>query len=61
MPNSFTLHGCKSLLNSFGIGRYNAVRTVRLAQLVAYPTGGNQVQLRVLKKECINCFLEPEQ
>ncbi len=36
-----------------GIGRNNAVRAVRLAQLLGYPTGGNQVQLRTLIKECI--------
>lgn len=53
MPNNFSQQERQNLLNSLGIGRASAIGARRLAQLLGYPTGGNQVQLRTLIKECI--------
>lgn len=53
MPNNFTQQERQNLFNTLGNGRANAIGARRLAQLLGYPTGGNQVQLRSLIKECI--------
>lgn len=53
MPLNYTRQERHALLNSLGIGRANATGARRLAQILGYPTGGNQVQLRGLIKECI--------
>lgn len=41
------------MLNALGQVRAFAIGARRLAQLLGYPTGGNQVRLRTLTKECI--------
>lgn len=53
MPVNYTPQERQALLNSLGNGRANAIGARRLAQILGYPTGGNQVQLRGLIKECI--------
>ncbi len=53
MPNNFTQQQRQDLLASLGQGRQNAIGAEVLAQTLGYPTGGNQVQLRGLIKECI--------
>ncbi len=53
MPLNFTQLERQSLLNNLGLGRHAAIGARRLAQLLGYPQGGNQVRLRSLIKECI--------
>ena len=53
MPNNFTQQQRQALLMILGLGRAHAIGARRLAQLLHYPTGGNQVVLRSLIKECI--------
>lgn len=53
MPTTFTQQQRQALLNVLRNGRRNAIGAKRLAQLLGYPIGGNQVQLRSLIKECI--------
>lgn len=53
MPINFTQQQRQALLAALGNGRPNAIGARRLAQILGYPTGGNQVQLRTLIKECI--------
>ena len=53
MPNNFPQHERQDLLNNLGTGRANAIGARRLAQILGYPIGGNQVRLRSLIKECI--------
>lgn len=53
MPINFTPQQRQALLTTLGQGRQNAIGARRLAQLLGYPQGGNQVQLRSLIKECI--------
>jgi hypothetical protein len=53
MPVNFTQAERRSLLRSLGLGRATAIGARRLAQILNYPTGGNQVQFRSLIKECI--------
>jgi hypothetical protein len=53
MPINFTQNERQALLSTIGNGRQNAIGARRLAQLLGYPQGGNQVQLRALIKECI--------
>lgn len=53
MPTTYTQIERQALLNFLQRGRANAVGAFRLAQLLGYPTSGNQVQLRGLIKECI--------
>jgi hypothetical protein len=43
MPINFTQQERQALLVNLGQGRANATRAMRLAQLLGYPTGGNQV------------------
>lgn len=53
MPTNFTQQQRQNLLNAMGQGRPNAINAQTLAQNLGYPTGGNQVELRSLIKECI--------
>ena len=53
MPINFSQQQRQALLAALGNGRPNAIGARRLAQILGYPTGGNQVQLRTLIKECI--------
>ena len=53
MPNNFTPQSRQILLLNLGQGRANAIGARRLAQVMGYPIGGNQVILRSLIKECI--------
>lgn len=53
MPINFTPQQRQALLTTLGHGRRNAIGARRSAQLLGYPQGGNQVQLRSLIKECI--------
>lgn len=53
MPINFTSQQREALLATLRQGRQNAIGAKRLAQLLGYPSGGNQVQLRGLIKECI--------
>ena len=53
MPINFTQAERSALLRTLRIGRQNAIGARRLAQILGYPTGGNQVRLRSLIKECI--------
>lgn len=53
MPINFNPQQRQALLATLGHGRQNAIGARRLAQLLGYPSGGNQVQLRSLIKECI--------
>ena len=53
MPNNFSQQDRQNLLNALGQGRALAIGAKRLAQTLGYPTGGNQVRLRTLIKECI--------
>lgn len=53
MPINYTQQQRQALLNTLGNGRQNAIGARRLAQLLGFPIGGNQVQLRGLIKECI--------
>ena len=53
MPINFTPQQRQALLAALGNGRQNAIGAKRLAQQLGFPTGGNQVQLRALIKECI--------
>ncbi len=53
MPVNYTQQQRQALLSALGNGRQNAIGARRLAQLLGFPTGGNQVQLRGLIKECI--------
>jgi hypothetical protein len=53
MPVNYTQQQRQSLLAALGNGRHNAIGARRLAQLLGFPIGGNQVQLRGLIKECI--------
>ena len=53
MPNNFTQQERQALLAALGHGRQNAISAVTLAQSLGYSTGGNQVELRSLIKECI--------
>jgi hypothetical protein len=53
MPNNFSQADRTRLLRRLGRGKSNAIGARRLAQLVNYPIGGNQVRLRGLIKECI--------
>lgn len=53
MPINYTQQQRQALLASLGNGRPNAIGAGRLAKILGYPTGGNQVQLRTLIKECI--------
>ena len=53
MPINYTQQERQALLNTLGVGRRNAIGAHRLAILLSYPSGGNQVKLRGLIKECI--------
>jgi hypothetical protein len=53
MPINYSQQQRQALLATLGHGRQNAIGARRLAQLLGYPLGGNQVQLRGLIKECI--------
>lgn len=53
MPTNFTQNDRQSLLNALQLGRSNAIGAKRLALLISFPVGGNQVKLRSLIKECI--------
>ena len=53
MPINFSQQQRQALLAELGTGRQSAVRSPQLAQILGYPTGGNQVKLRKLIKECI--------
>ena len=54
MPsNNFTQQQRSDLLQTLGTGRSNGIGANRLASLLGFPTGGNQVLLRTLIKECI--------
>lgn len=53
MPIDFTLQQRQALLAALGNGRQSAIGARRLAQQLGFPTGGDQVQLRALIKECI--------
>lgn len=53
MPINYTQQQRQNLLNTLLNGRQNAIGARRLAQLLGFPIGGNQVQLRGLIKECI--------
>ncbi len=53
MPINFTQQQRQALLAVLGNGRPNAIGGKRLAQILCYPTSGNQVKLRTLIKECI--------
>ena len=53
MPVNYSQQERQTLLNNLGNGRRRAIGARRLAQILGYPTGGNQVQLRGLIKECI--------
>ncbi|MEO6883260.1 MAG: hypothetical protein ABI199_04460 [Bacteroidia bacterium] len=53
MPINYTHQERQALLATLILGRQNAIGASRLAQLLGYPIGGNQVQLRGLIKECI--------
>jgi hypothetical protein len=53
MPVNFTQQQRQALLQALRRGRQNAINAQTLAQNLGYPTGGNQVELRSLIKECI--------
>jgi len=53
MPVNYSQAERQALLGALGNGRGAAIGARRLAQLLNYSTGGNQVQLRGLIKECI--------
>jgi len=53
MPINFTLIERRNLIAALGNGRHSAITAARLANILGYPTTGNQVQLRSLIKECI--------
>lgn len=53
MPINYSPQQRQALLNTLGNGRAYAIGARRLAQMLGFPTGGNQVQLRGLIKECI--------
>jgi hypothetical protein len=53
MPVNFTAQERQNLLNNLHVGRRNAIGAIRLARLIGFPTGSNQVRLRTLIKECI--------
>lgn len=53
MPVNFTPQERQTLLANLGLGRANAIGAHPLAQAINFPTGGNQVRLRSLIKECI--------
>ena len=53
MPINYSQRERQALLSNLGQGRQHAINARRLAQILGYPTGGNQVQLRGLIKECI--------
>lgn len=53
MPINYTQQDRQVLLAALQNGRQNAIGARRLAQIIGYPTGGNQVRLRGLIKECI--------
>lgn len=53
MPVTFTPQARQALLNTLQQGRANAIGAKVLAQILGYPTSGNQVKLRKLIKECI--------
>lgn len=53
MPINFTPQQRQTLLSNLQTGRANAIGARRLAQILGFPTGGNQPRLRTLIKECI--------
>lgn len=53
MPINFSPLQRQALIAALGPGCQNAIGARRLSLLLGYPTGGNQVQLRGLIKECI--------
>jgi hypothetical protein len=53
MPLNFTAQERQNLLANLNTGRRNAIGAVPLARLINFPTGGNQVRLRSLIKDCI--------
>jgi hypothetical protein len=53
MPINYTQQDRRVLLAALQNGRPNSIGARRLAQIIGYPTGGNQVRLRGLIKECI--------
>ena len=53
MPTNFSQAQRQALLNTLQNGRPNAISAFDLATQLGFPTGGNQVQLRSLIKECI--------
>lgn len=53
MPINYSPQQRNDLLSALQIGRRNAIGARRLAQILGFPTEGNQVQLRGLIKECI--------
>lgn len=53
MPINYTQQQRQALLAALANGRPNAIGARTLAQQLGFPTGGNQIQLRTLIKECI--------
>ena len=53
MPTNYTLIERRALLRTLGVGRSNVIGAKRLARMLNYSVGGNQVRLRGLIKECI--------
>ena len=53
MPLNFTPEERQALLNELGLGRDQAIGAKKIAQILGYSIGGNQVQLRSLIKKCI--------
>lgn len=53
MPINYTQQDRQVFLAALQNGRQNAIGARRLAQIIGYPNGGGQVQLRGLIKECI--------
>ena len=53
MPVNDTQLQRQGLLAALGNGRHNATGARRLAEILGFPKGGNQVKLRGLIKKCI--------
>lgn len=56
MPINFSQQQKQALLNTLEHVCQHAIGAAKLANLLGYPTGGNQVQLRSLIKECIEIY-----
>jgi len=53
MPLNYSQQERQALLTNLRNGRQSAISAHRLALTLGYPSGGNQVRLRGLIKECI--------